>query len=76
MHTSPIAYLARLRLAQAAGSLTTSTRSLAAVARAAGYDNESSFSKAFARHYGQAPGQYRRLQRGTAEGVHRMQEEA
>jgi AraC-like DNA-binding protein/mannose-6-phosphate isomerase-like protein (cupin superfamily) len=76
IHTSPIAYLARLRLAQAAGSLATSTRPLAAVARAAGYDNESSFSKAFARHYGEAPGQYRRRQRGTVEGMHGVQEQA
>jgi AraC-like DNA-binding protein len=61
--TAPIAYLTRLRLARAAGSLATSTRPLAEVARAAGYDNESSFSKAFARRYGQPPGQYRRAHR-------------
>jgi transcriptional regulator GlxA family with amidase domain len=57
---SPMAYLTRLRLARAAGDLAASTRPLAEVARAAGYDNESSFSKAFARHHGQPPGQYRR----------------
>jgi AraC-like DNA-binding protein len=61
--TAPIAYLTRLRLARAAGSLATSTRPLAEVARAAGYDSESSFSKAFARWYGQPPGQYRRAHR-------------
>jgi AraC-like DNA-binding protein len=66
MNASPIAYLARLRLAQAAGTLATSTRPLVEVARAAGYDNESSFSKAFARHYGQAPGEYRKQQSSDA----------
>jgi AraC-like DNA-binding protein len=56
---APMAYLTRLRLARAAGDLAASTRPLAEVARAAGYDNESSFSKAFARHHGEPPGQYR-----------------
>ena len=60
---APIAYLTRLRLARAAGNLAASTRPLGEIARAAGYDNESSFSKAFARHYGQPPGAYRRLHR-------------
>jgi AraC-like DNA-binding protein len=60
---APMGYLTRLRLARAAGNLATSTRPLAEVARATGYDNESSFSKAFARHYGQPPGQYRRAHR-------------
>jgi AraC-like DNA-binding protein len=58
--TSPIAYLTRLRLSRAAGHLASSTKPLFEVARAAGYDNESSFSKAFARYYGQPPGQYRK----------------
>jgi AraC-like DNA-binding protein len=60
---APMAYLTRLRLARAAGDLAASTRPLTEVARAAGYDNESSFSKAFARHHGQPPGQYRRTHR-------------
>jgi AraC-like DNA-binding protein len=58
--SAPIAYLTELRLARAAGTLATSTRPLSEIAQAAGYDNESSFSKAFTRHYGQPPGQYRR----------------
>lgn len=62
--TSPIAYLTGLRLAQAAGSLATSTKPLGEIARAAGYDNESSFSKAFTRKRGQPPGEYRRSHRG------------
>jgi len=60
---APMAYLTRLRLVRAAGDLAASTRPLAEVARAAGYDNESSFSKAFARHHGQPPGQFRRTHR-------------
>jgi AraC-like DNA-binding protein len=60
---APMTYLTRLRLARAAGDLAASARPLAEVARAAGYDNESSFSKAFARHHGQPPGQYRRTHR-------------
>ena len=56
---APMTYLTRLRLARAAGDLATSTQPLAEVARAAGYNNESSFSKAFARHHGEPPGQYR-----------------
>src|SRR5262249_10154448 len=60
---SPINYLTRLRLAQAAGALAVSTRPLVEIARAAGYDNESSFSKAVTRLYGQSPGRYRRARR-------------
>jgi transcriptional regulator GlxA family with amidase domain len=60
---APMTYLTRLRLARAAGDLAASTRSLADVARAAGYDNDSSFSKAFAREHGQPPGEYRRTHR-------------
>jgi AraC-like DNA-binding protein len=60
---APIAYLTQLRLARAAGTLAASTRPLREIAQAAGYDNESSFSKAFTRHYGQPPGAYRRLHR-------------
>jgi AraC-like DNA-binding protein len=60
---APITYLTQLRLARAAGNLAASTRPLGEIARAAGYDNESSFSKAFTRHYGHPPGAYRRLHR-------------
>jgi AraC-like DNA-binding protein len=56
---APIAYLTRLRLGRAAGALAASSRPVVEIARAAGYDNESSFSKAFARHYGKPPGRYR-----------------
>jgi AraC-like DNA-binding protein len=69
--TAPIGYLTRVRLAGAAGSLATSTRPLAEIARAAGYDNESSFSKAFTRHFGQPPGRYRESHRRALEDASR-----
>ena len=61
--TAPMTYLTRLRLARAAGTLATSSRALCEVARVAGYDSESSFSKAFVRQFGAPPGQYRREHR-------------
>jgi AraC-like DNA-binding protein/mannose-6-phosphate isomerase-like protein (cupin superfamily) len=63
MGAAPLTYFTRLRLARAAGTLATSTRALCEVARAAGYDSESSFSKAFVRQFGTPPGQYRREHR-------------
>jgi transcriptional regulator GlxA family with amidase domain len=63
---TPIGYLTKLRLSRAAGSLAASTRPLGEIARTAGYDNESSFSKAFTRHYGQPPGRYRQAHRRGA----------
>jgi len=58
--TTPIAYLTRVRLSQAAGYLTTTDQSLYAIARRVGYDSEASFSKAFKRGLGRSPGEYRR----------------
>ena len=49
-----------MRMQRAAQMLTESDRSLGAVALAAGYESESSFNKAFKRHYRQTPGQFRR----------------
>jgi transcriptional regulator GlxA family with amidase domain len=53
-------YLTELRLRRAAGYLSTTTKNVRQVAHLAGYDNEASFSKAFSRHFGRPPGQYRR----------------
>jgi transcriptional regulator GlxA family with amidase domain len=64
--SSPITYLTRVRLGQAAGSLAVSNRPLLDIARAAGYDNESSFSKAFTRVYGQPPGRYRKARQSRS----------
>ena len=56
----PMRHLARLRLGLAAGYLTTTNLSVSAIARRAGYDSDSSLSKAFKREFGASPGEYRR----------------
>jgi AraC-like DNA-binding protein len=55
----PMTYLTKLRLSNAAGYLSTTTRTLGDIARNVGYDNEASFSKAFKRTYGRAPSAFR-----------------
>jgi AraC-like DNA-binding protein/mannose-6-phosphate isomerase-like protein (cupin superfamily) len=57
---SPIRYLARVRLSQAAGYLTTTNSTLYAIAQRTGYESEASLSKAFKRAFGRSPGEYRR----------------
>jgi transcriptional regulator GlxA family with amidase domain len=56
---SPKRYIVRTRLAHAADLLCTTDASLAQVAARAGYGTEFSFSKAFRRAFGVAPGGYR-----------------
>jgi AraC-like DNA-binding protein len=56
---SPIRYARRCRLVRAAEQLRASRTTLAEVARRAGYESEFSFSRAFKRLYGVAPGIYR-----------------
>jgi AraC-like DNA-binding protein len=58
---SPMHYLAKLRLGQAAGYLTTTGTSIEAIARRTGYASTASLSKAFKREFGVSPGTYRRL---------------
>jgi AraC-like DNA-binding protein/mannose-6-phosphate isomerase-like protein (cupin superfamily) len=55
----PLSHLTRVRLSQGAGYLATTSRTIGAIARDVGYDNESSFSKAFKRIYGCPPGAFR-----------------
>ncbi|MBT7954301.1 MAG: AraC family transcriptional regulator [Rhodospirillaceae bacterium] len=57
---SPIAYLVKWRLWQATDLLNTTGMRLARVAEKSGYESEISFSRAFKREFGIAPGQYRR----------------
>jgi len=56
---SPMRHLAKIRLGQAAGYLTTTRLSVEAIARRTGYGTDASLSKAFKREFGISPGQYR-----------------
>lgn len=65
---APSTYLARWRLQLAAKQLRTTDESLSKIARSVGYTNEYAFSRAFARAWGVAPGQFRRQSSaGTSE---------
>jgi AraC-like DNA-binding protein len=57
---SPIAYLTRSRLAIAATELDRTDLAIAEIARRVGYSNQASFSRAFRRAFGIAPGAYRK----------------
>ena len=57
---SPMRYVTRCRLARAASYLADDGISVSEIAARTGYDSESSFSKAFAKHFGMAPRKYRR----------------
>ena len=57
--TSPMAYLARWRLALAAERLGDRALTVAHVGRSVGYDNAFAFSTAFKRHHGVSPAQFR-----------------
>lgn len=56
---SPMRHLARVRLGQAAGYLTTTRLSIDAIARRTGYGTSAALSKAFRREYEISPGRYR-----------------
>lgn len=56
---SPMRHLARVRLGQAAGYLTTTRLSVDAIARRTGYGTSAALSKAFRREYKTSPGRYR-----------------
>ena len=57
---APMAYLTAWRLQLASRKLRTTDATLAEVAEAVGYSSEASFSKAFKRHAGVAPSEWRR----------------
>jgi transcriptional regulator GlxA family with amidase domain len=56
---SPMRHVARVRLGQAAGYLTTTKLSVDAIARRTGYGTSAALSKAFKREYETPPGRYR-----------------
>ncbi|MGG7668916.1 reactive chlorine-specific transcriptional regulator RclR [Yersinia sp. J1] len=57
--TTPLSLLTTLRMQLAAQLLAREAAPLVAIAELVGYANESSFHKAFVRHFGCTPGQYR-----------------
>jgi AraC-like DNA-binding protein len=59
----PLQYLARWRMTRAALMLSTSEKSVAAVADQVGYANPVAFTKAFSRFQGVGPGAYRKAHR-------------
>ncbi len=63
MSESPMRYVARVRLGQAAEYLITTRLSVDAIARRTGYGTSAALSKAFKREYETSPGQYRENQR-------------
>jgi AraC family transcriptional activator of mtrCDE len=58
--TAPLAFLAELRLSNARRSVLNSAKSLAVIAHEAGYQSDASFSRAYRRRFGVAPGADRR----------------
>ena len=58
-HRAPLEFLTELRLELASRKLTTTSLVLADVAAEAGSQSESSFSRAFKRRFGRAPGALR-----------------
>jgi AraC-like DNA-binding protein len=62
---SPMRHLARVRLGQAAGYLTTTKLSVEAIARRTGYGTSAALSKAFKREFDISPGRYREARAAT-----------
>ncbi len=63
---APMRYLTEYRLNRAATYLRTTDAGLREIARLTGYESEVSISKAFRRHYGCSPGEYRRASTAPA----------
>jgi transcriptional regulator GlxA family with amidase domain len=55
----PMTYLTRWRLQIAARLLENTSRGIAEIANAVGYESEAAFNRAFKREFGQPPGRYR-----------------
>lgn len=65
---APLGYLTRWRMQKAAHLIREEDATLGAIARAVGYATESAFGKAFRRHMGTSPGEYRKTP-GVEESV-------
>jgi AraC-like DNA-binding protein len=64
----PMTYLTRWRLRLGARGLAATSHSVAEIATEAGYESEASFNRAFKRHYGLPPAQYRKDHAGGETG--------
>ena len=62
----PMAYLTGWRLRLAAQALTSSSKGVADIAGAVGYESEAAFNRAFKRLFGVPPAQYRRQTRSSS----------
>lgn len=58
-HASPMQMVTRLRMRRAQEMLRGGDDTIEHIALSTGYSNSASFSKAFARHFGQSPGRFR-----------------
>ncbi|RYZ44177.1 MAG: AraC family transcriptional regulator [Myxococcaceae bacterium] len=66
---SPLTYLTGWRMHTASRLMANPDASLTAIAEAVGYETDSAFGKAFKRHVGKTPGEYRRQLRLASTGV-------
>jgi AraC family transcriptional regulator len=66
MGESSISYIRRIRLERAGRKLRLGAVDITEVALAAGYDTHAAFGKAFKRHYGFSPSEFRELDCYTA----------
>jgi AraC-like DNA-binding protein len=64
----PMTYLTHWRLQLAVKSLERTSRGVADIAAAVGYESEAAFSRAFRREYGQPPGRYRSHHKSQSAG--------
>ncbi|RKH21161.1 AraC family transcriptional regulator [Corallococcus praedator] len=62
---SPLTYLTGWRMHTASRLMANPDQSLTAIAEAVGYETDSAFGKAFKRHVGKTPGEYRRQLRSA-----------
>lgn len=60
IHIAPVSYLIQYRLAQAAGQLYTTQKSVSSIAEETGFTSAGYFCRKFRQHYHMSPNAYRR----------------
>ena len=68
LHLPPQQYLKKLRLQMASRALAFTGASIAAVAQACGFSNQSHLTREFGRHFGRTPREYREHYRAVGKG--------